>query len=195
MNDPHRSSHVVRFSIQIIAKLQRDLRTKLFRHAFCFHELPLSPDQLLVGSTYAITPGLRFRRGAPELPIGQPSTADTLLLDTRARSSTFLRPLPVLQLLPEFGRQTFFVQGQTVADVPRGKDTRRIALQAFPFQQLPVEFGAEFLPQRLIISECFRSTMIGTCNGFTEILDAFATAASSARICVYNEDILCKCQR
>lgn len=35
------------------------------------------------------------------------------------------------------------------------------------------------------------AVVVDTCNGFTEILDAFAKAASSARICVYNEDILC----
>lgn len=57
-----------------------------------------------------------------------------------------------------------------------------------------MELGAEFLPQRLIVPARFHLAVVvvvdvaGTCNGFTEILDAFATAASSARICVYNED-------
>lgn len=130
---------------------------------------------------FAVISGLGFRRGAPELPVGQPSTADALLLDGRAGPTTFLRPLPVLQLLPKFGREPLLVQRQAVAAVLR-------PLQPFPLDQLPVELGAEFLPQRLPIAI---AVVIGTCNGFTEILDAFATAASSARICVYNEDILC----
>ena len=52
----------------------------------------------------------------------------------------------------------------------------------------------ELLSQRLIIPARFPivvAVVVDTCNGFTEILDAFAKAASSARICVYNEDILC----
>lgn len=121
------------------------------------------------------------------MPVGQSSTANALLLDGRAGPTTFLRSLPVLQLLPKLGRELLFVQRQAVTSVLR-------PLQPLPLDQLPVELGSEFLPQRLIIPARFPiviAVVIGTCNGFTEILDAFATAASSARICVYNEDILC----
>lgn len=139
-------------------------------------------------STYAVTSGLRFRRGrAPELPVGQSSTADALLLDSRAGPTTFLRSFPVLQLFPKLGRETLLVQRQAIANVLR-------ALQSLPLDQLPVKLGTELLPQRLIIPARFPivvAIVVGTCNGFTEILDAFAKAASSARICVYNEDILC----
>lgn len=123
------------------------------------------------------------------MPVGQSATTDALLFDRRAGSATLLRPLPILQLLPELGRQPFLAERQAVACVSR-------ALQPLPLDELPVKLGAEFLPQRLVIPARLGPTVIavativvavGTCNGFTEILDAFATAACSARICViYN---------
>lgn len=137
-------------------------------------------------STYATKFGLGLRRrGAPELPVGQSSTTDALLFDSCSGPSALLCPLPLLQLLPELGCQPFLLaQEYIITRVSR-------ALQTFPFNQFPVEFGAKLLPQRPIVLTRFRLTVIvavvaGTCNGF--ILDAFA--ASSARICVYNEDFM-----
>jgi len=129
--------------------------------------------RLLARSTYAAKfgPGLR-RGGAPELPVGQSSAIDALLLDTYAGPSALLCPLPLLQFLPELGCQPLLAQGQTVMRVSR-------TLQALPFDQFPMELRAELLPQRLIILARFRLTVVvavDTCNDFTEFLDASATA-------------------